>query len=111
MRCAVCGTKMNSATGGNYHCPTCGHAINDLVFRSSNSDIPMPQSFGEEKGWICPVCGRGLAPWVSFCPCQTSEIKITYETNTNVIPELERLFKLNDERVSEMISFYEEYGK
>lgn len=21
------------------------------------------------KGWICPICGRGLAPWVSECPC------------------------------------------
>lgn len=21
------------------------------------------------EGWICPKCGRGLAPWVSECPC------------------------------------------
>ena len=21
------------------------------------------------EGWKCPVCGRGLAPWVSECPC------------------------------------------
>lgn len=21
-------------------------------------------------GWACPVCGRGLAPWISQCPCQ-----------------------------------------
>jgi len=21
------------------------------------------------KGWICPKCGRGLAPWASECPC------------------------------------------
>ncbi len=20
-------------------------------------------------GWVCPVCGRGLALWVSCCPC------------------------------------------
>lgn len=20
-------------------------------------------------GWICPVCGRGCAPWLSTCPC------------------------------------------
>ena len=28
-------------------------------------------------GWICPVCGAGLAPWVSKCPCQ-DKWKITY---------------------------------
>ena len=21
------------------------------------------------EGWICPKCGRGLAPWMSECPC------------------------------------------
>lgn len=21
------------------------------------------------QGWICPKCGRALAPWVSECPC------------------------------------------
>lgn len=23
-------------------------------------------------GWICPKCGRALAPWVSECPCYVS---------------------------------------
>lgn len=22
-----------------------------------------------EVGWICPVCGRGLAPSTAYCPC------------------------------------------
>ena len=82
MRCMVCGTAMISTTGGNYYCPSCGHAINDGVYRPSNCEIPMPQGFVEQKGWICPVCGRGLAPWVDYCPCQGSEIKITYGTST-----------------------------
>ena len=21
-------------------------------------------------GWICPVCGRGLSPFTTFCPCK-----------------------------------------
>lgn len=83
MRCAVCGKEMINTLGGNYHCSNCGHAVSDLVFRPLNCDIPIPQGFGEEKGWICPVCGRGLAPWASCCPCTNKEIKITYGTRSD----------------------------
>lgn len=104
---------MTNTIGGNYHCTNCGHVINDLVLKPSTCDMPMPQGFGQQ-GWVCPVCGAGLAPWVSVCPCMIKELKITYGTNTttddDVEKELERLFALNDERVAEMIKFYEEYG-
>lgn len=30
-----------------------------------------------EVGWICPVCGRGLAPSTSYCPCNLTR-SITY---------------------------------
>lgn len=81
MQCIRCGKEMVNTTGGNYHCPNCNMAVNDLVYRPSNCDIPMPQGFGKQEGWICPVCGRGVAPWTSFCPCQ-SDWKITYGTGT-----------------------------
>ena len=80
MQCIRCGKEMVSPTGGNYYCPSCNMAVNDLVYRPSNCDIPMPQGFGEQKGWICPVCGRGLAPWISFCPCRR-DFEITYGTS------------------------------
>ena len=25
------------------------------------------------SGWICPRCGRGVAPWVSYCNCNLSK--------------------------------------
>ena len=106
MQCIRCGKEMVNTTGGNYHCPSCNVAVNDLVYRSSNCDIPMPQDFGKQEGWICPVCGRGVAPWVDYCPCQGSEMKITYGTSTTTDnEELNRLFELNDKRVAEMIEF------
>ena len=67
MKCIRCGAEMNSTTGGNYTCPKCGMEVNDLLYRPQNCDMP---GFGKQKGWICPVCGRGVAPWASSCPCQ-----------------------------------------
>lgn len=78
MQCIRCGKEMENTTGGNYHCPSCDMAVNDLVYRPSEWK-PFPQGFGEQKGWICPVCGRGVAPWMDYCPCQ-SDWKITYGT-------------------------------
>ena len=83
MNCIICGKKMRPTTGGNYECYTCGVMSTGLLNNPSNCDIPMPQGFGEQKGWICPVCGRGLAPWADYCPCQ-SDFKITYETNIGI---------------------------
>ena len=31
--------------------------------------------------WICPVCGRGMAPWVDYCPCQIDR-NITWVSGT-----------------------------
>lgn len=35
-----------------------------------------------KTGWICPVCGKGLAPWMSYCDCvnhKSSNININYQ--------------------------------
>ena len=82
MKCIRCGAEMNSTTGGNYTCPKYSMEANDLVYRPQNCDIPLPQGFGKQEGWICPVCGRGVAPWMSFCPCQINK-NITWATRTD----------------------------
>lgn len=83
MQCIRCGKEMVSTTGGNEHCPKCSFAVNDLVYRPSNCDLPLPDGFWQQKGWICPVCGRGVAPHVDVCPCQ-GNWEITYGTVTSL---------------------------
>ena len=83
MQCIRCGNETVNTTGGNYHCPSCNMAVNDLVYRTSEWK-PFPnEGFGEQKGWICPVCGRGVAPWVDVCPCQKGAGVINVTTTTN----------------------------
>ena len=40
-----------------------------LTMSTRTEFAPTPRG---EVGWICPVCGRGLAPSMSWCPCYTS---------------------------------------
>ena len=122
MQCVRCGKNFSSHTDGSEVCWDCYMKDYDdyvkqnfsealLTMQPSNCDLPLPNGFGKQEGWICPVCGRGLAPWVSFCPCQ-SDMKITYGTSTTTdIDELNELFRLNDQRVDEMVDFLKRYDK
>lgn len=85
MKCLYCGKEMINTVGGCYHCPACGFGVDDCVFRTVTpvEEIPTPKVFGEQRGWICPVCGLGVAPHVDVCPCQ-SDWKITYGTATSL---------------------------
>lgn len=41
---------------------------------------PEPQNI---TGWICPVCGAGVNPYVQKCPCTNSHsVTITYTNDT-----------------------------
>ena len=52
-----------------------------LNTRAYTEPAPTPRG---EVGWICPVCGRGLAPSMSYCPCKlTREITYTSQGSTS----------------------------
>lgn len=70
MKCIICGTEMNSTTDGNYTCPICGKEDYYSVYKPQSYDTSLPQDFDKKEGWVCPVCGRGVAPWVDYCPCK-----------------------------------------
>lgn len=84
MQCMRCGKEMINTTGGNHNCSHCGFSINDLVYRPTISWNKEDNSSFGQQGWICPVCGRGLAPWVSECSCTSKRWEITCETTTEV---------------------------
>ena len=56
MRCNRCGGELTTGDGGTNDglCATC----------RNNPPFVAPMT-----GWICPVCGRGNAPFTSSCPC------------------------------------------
>lgn len=48
-------------------CVGCG-----LAFKFCTCAGPQPVAISQANpplGWRCPVCGRGLAPHVTVCPC------------------------------------------
>jgi len=83
MQCLRCGKEMSITTGGNYNCPNCGVMTSGATYDFAKYGWPLPHDLDKQEGWICPVCGRGVAPWVDYCPCQ-GEWKITYGTTTGI---------------------------
>ena len=39
------------------------------VLPSAEPEQQIPQM----RGWVCPVCGRGLSPYTSVCPCNNGK--------------------------------------
>ena len=84
MKCIKCGKNFASHTDGpemSWNCYMKDINNYQVTNNSSNCDMPLPQDFGKKEGWICPVCGRGVAPWIDVCPCQNDR-NITWATGT-----------------------------
>lgn len=53
-----------------YICPHCGRYVRGNEYHSCTPHTYIERQ--EKKpitGWKCPVCGKGIAPWVKSCNC------------------------------------------
>jgi len=77
-------------------CNKCGLIIYPYPDRTSlpvctcPPDPEPPKQYAQ--GWVCPVCGRVSAPWVSTCPCYLSRLTITSGTTNRVEAEFTPTF-------------------
>lgn len=55
-------------------CRECERLTSGRCAEHSQFSVPIHGSatvvLERERGWQCPVCGRGNAPWVPFCNCK-----------------------------------------
>lgn len=72
----------SDTTGGNIKNVTYAREIKAEMLRDDIHEIYVYDDDGKRikwikesdapkmTGWICPVCGRGLSPWTTVCPCK-----------------------------------------
>ena len=49
---------------------TCSTTIFGEVPKVINAEQDDDNGGIKMRGWICPVCGRGVSPYTNVCPCK-----------------------------------------
>lgn len=49
------------------------YASEDITKAITDSKTERVEQKPKMVGWICPVCGRGVSPFTSVCPCNAGE--------------------------------------
>ena len=62
--CPYC--NIDTAGSHQIHCPSFG--LDDRMLYTASSH--------KRHGWLCPRCGKSLAPWVRECGCEPNDIRI-----------------------------------
>lgn len=43
------------------------------VYLAEKKIEQLPSAPPSLQGWVCPVCGRGLSPFTTVCPCKNGK--------------------------------------
>lgn len=65
-----------------------GTAVNRTPYQKPAQSAPI--------GWVCPKCGRGLAPHTSYCPCYMNTPSIVWRYDPAFGPICECTTKAED---------------
>jgi len=57
-----------TTTAGDYHWSDT--EFGEHTIKAHKELVYPSESTGGMIGWICPICGRGLSPFTSYCPCK-----------------------------------------
>ena len=83
MKCISCGKEMESTTSGNPMCLECDLNLRDILNRERlNTKVQPDKPF--LTGWICPVCGRGMSPYESYCNCNGNKFTPSWPVTTTI---------------------------
>lgn len=73
--------------------------IYDTHCTTSNSNTTSTTSSNKSEnkdkmiyGWICPVCGKGVSPYTSYCNCKINEYSISNST-TNPATDSDSVYR------------------
>ena len=72
-RCSEFSKKNTNTIEITAHTTAEGTNPNATTAQSTTGGSATSCTYGQyprgETGWICPKCGRGIAPWKSYCDC------------------------------------------
>ena len=86
MNCLLCGKEMESTASNT--CPECDLNLHDMLNREWLKTNVQPDK-PLKTGWICPVCGRGMSPYESYCNCNSKESAVSWAAIDAAIAKLE----------------------
>lgn len=65
--CRKCGKEIQETTAADVVCAECREREDQLL---KFKETVYEREVGGNVGWVCPVCGRGNAPWAAVCSCR-----------------------------------------